>query len=64
MNDVLQAPVSLIFENSKRVVGDSLGADSTVKSVLIGEVPDRGGRTGDVKSKAYSRGGFNNFSRY
>ena len=64
MEDVIQAPMSLIYENSKRVVGDSLGAGSTVKSVLIGEVPDRGGRAGDIKSKSYARGGHDNFSRY
>jgi hypothetical protein len=65
LKDVSTAPASLLHEHLKRVVGDSLGRGSVVKSVIIGTVPDRGGRAYDTKMKnaaASSRSGFSRFN--
>ena len=49
--DALIAPVTLLHEHSKRVT-DSVGSKSLVKTVIIGRVPDRGGRTNEMRPKA------------
>lgn len=45
--------MSLIAEHSERVTEKSSGlfAKSLVKSVVIGDVPDRGGRTTSLRTK-------------
>ena len=45
------APVTLLYEHSKRVT-DSVGSKSLVKTVIIGHVPDRGGRTNEMRPKS------------
>ena len=52
MDDALAAPVSLVHEHSKRVTEKSSQRNSLVKKVLIGKVPDRGGRAGDMRPSA------------
>ena len=49
--DALMAPVTLLYEHSKRVT-DSVGSKSLVKTVIIGHVPDRGGRTNEMRPKS------------
>jgi hypothetical protein len=44
IEDALAAPLSLLHEHSKKVTGGAGTAGSIVKKVLIGKVPDRGGR--------------------
>lgn len=63
LKDVIAAPASLLHEHSKRVVGDSLGRGSVVKSVIIGTVPDRGGRAYDTKMKIAATSGHGGYSR-
>jgi hypothetical protein len=75
--DALESPVTLAFEQSKKVTGNSKnqnsqennkqGNGSSIKTVMIGSVPDRGGRPGgENRSKAHiaasnaGRGRFNN----
>jgi len=52
--DALAAPVTIIYEHSKRVT-DSVGT-SLVKTVIIGAVPDRGGRANEMRPKARDMG--------
>jgi hypothetical protein len=47
VNDAIAAPIGLLLLHSMKVTGSGSGAGSTgsvVKKVLIGKVPDRGGR--------------------
>jgi hypothetical protein len=44
IEDAIAAPISLLHEHSKKVTGGAGTAGSIVKKVLIGKVPDRGGR--------------------
>jgi hypothetical protein len=57
--DAMQAPLSLLHEHAKRVTDQS--GKSLVKTVIIGTVPDRGGRANEMRPKArdmgFSRGG-------
>jgi hypothetical protein len=52
--DALAAPMTIIHEHSKRVT-DSVGT-SLVKTVIIGAVPDRGGRANEMRPKARDMG--------
>ena len=56
MEDVLNAPISLLTEQKEKVTesfSTGIFPKSAVKSILIGDVPDRGGRAaGDTRSKA------------
>ena len=56
MDDVLSAPMSLIHENSKKVTEKKGGDKSLVKTIIIGAVPDRGGRTQDIRKTESSKG--------
>ena len=51
--------MSLLTEHAERVTETSSGlfAKSLVKSVIIGDVPDRGGRATNVRSKVSSSTG-------
>jgi len=49
VDDALLAPVSLLHEHAKRVVDTS--GKSLVKTVIIGSVPDRGGRANEMRPK-------------
>ncbi len=60
LEDVFEAPVSLLHEHAKRVV-DSSGK-SLVKTVIIGAVPDRGGRANEMRPKKADIFGFNGSS--
>lgn len=52
IEDALQAPMSLLWEHSKKVSGDARGNhNSIVKRVLVGAVPDRGGRVNELRNK-------------
>ena len=57
IQDALLAPVSLISESSERVTECKYGIlnKSLVKSVLIGPVPDRGGRATALRTKISDR---------
>ena len=50
----LEAPLSLLHEHSKRVTDQS--GKSLVKTVIIGTVPDRGGRANEMRPKARDMG--------
>jgi len=54
--DAVTAPSTLIHELSKRVT-DSAGVKSFVKTVIIGAVPDRGGRAGEMRAKDFKSWG-------
>jgi uncharacterized membrane protein YgcG len=62
LGDSVSAPISLLQEMSKKVT-DTCGQKSIIKSVIIGAVPDRGGRAGEMRPKArdikptWTRGG-------
>ena len=62
MQDALQAPASLIAECSERVTQSHAGIlnRSLVKSVLIGPVPDRGGRASALRTKISDKPKFKN----
>lgn len=49
LDDVLHAPVALIHESTKKITEQKGGSKSLVKTIIIGDVPDRGGRTDDVR---------------
>ena len=59
LSDAITAPVSLLHDHSKRVTDQS--GKSLVKTVIIGSVPDRGGRANEIRPKAsdlgFRRGG-------
>ena len=52
--DALEAPLSLLHEHSKKVTDQS--GKSLVKTVIIGTVPDRGGRANEMRPKARDMG--------
>lgn len=52
MEDVINAPCSLIFESSKKVTESKGNKKSLVKTVIIGSVPDRGGRANEMRPKS------------
>ena len=54
VHDALTAPVSLLHEHAKRVVDTS--GKSLVKTVIIGSVPDRGGRANEMRPKKADMG--------
>jgi protein FAM98B len=54
--DALTAPVSLLHEHCKRVTDAS--GKSLVKTVIIGKVPDRGGRANEMRPKKADVFGF------
>lgn len=57
LNDVKGAPVSLVYEHTKRVTDG--GGRSFVKNIIIGSVPDRGGRANEMRVKVSgSSGGY------
>jgi hypothetical protein len=47
--DALSAPISLLHEHSKKVT--DMSGKSLVKTVIIGSVPDRGGRANEMRPK-------------
>lgn len=52
VDDALHAPISLLHEHSKRVTDQSSrGKKSLVKTVIIGHIPDRGGRANEMRPK-------------
>jgi hypothetical protein len=52
VEDCLQAPVSLLHEHSKRVTDTgSKSKKNLVKTVIIGHIPDRGGRANEMRPK-------------
>ena len=57
--DALKAPLSLLHEHSKKVT--DISGKSLVKTVIIGSVPDRGGRANEMRPKkadmGFGRGG-------
>ncbi len=52
--DALNAPVSILHEFSRKVV--DVTGKSLVKTVIIGSVPDRGGRANEMRPKARDMG--------
>jgi hypothetical protein len=60
VEDAFTAPISLIYEHTRKVTEQSdshSGARaSLVKKVLIGKVPDRGGRANEMRPKASDMG--------
>jgi hypothetical protein len=54
----MHAPAQLLYENSKKITEEKGGKKSSVKTVIIGAVPDRGGRTDDIRKTASSSSGF------
>lgn len=52
--DALAAPISLLHDHSKKVTDQS--GKSLVKTVIIGSVPDRGGRANETRPKARDMG--------
>ena len=52
--DARAAPVSLLHDHSKKVTDQS--GKSLVKTVIIGSVPDRGGRANETRPKARDMG--------
>ena len=52
IEDALQAPISLVLEQAQKVIGEvKTGDRSLVKKVIIGYVPDRGGRVNEIRHK-------------
>ena len=49
--EVFIAPISLLHEHTRRVT-DTSGDKSLVKKIIIGKVPDRGGRANEMRPKA------------
>lgn len=56
IEDAFATPLSLLAENEEKVTETFSGlfAKSLVKSVVIGAVPDRGGRASSIRSKVSS----------
>jgi len=55
--DALNAPLSLLYQHSKKVTEHNHNNRSLVKTIIIGAVPDRGGRTSDIRPKGGGGGG-------
>ena len=51
LDDVFKAPVSLLHEHTKKVTETSGKKKSLVKTIIIGAVPDRGGRANEMRPK-------------
>ena len=47
--DVFTAPVSLMYEHMKKVTDRGSVGDNIVKKIIIGKVPDRGGRANEMR---------------
>lgn len=66
LSDALSAPLSLLHEHSKKITETSGKKKSLVKTIIIGSVPDRGGRANEMRPKSvnmnpnYSKGNNNN----
>lgn len=63
VEDALRSPISLLHEHSKRVTDTgSRGKKNLVKTVIIGHIPDRGGRANEMRPKksdfGFGGGGF------
>ena len=54
LEDAIAAPISLLHDHSKKVTEQS--GKSLVKTVIIGSVPDRGGRASETRPKARDMG--------
>lgn len=52
LQDVRSAPFSLLRELSKKITEQGGGKKSLVKTIIIGSVPDRGGRANEMRPKA------------
>lgn len=50
----MHAPSQVLYENSKKVTEERGGKKAFVKTIIIGAVPDRGGRTDDVRKTSSS----------
>lgn len=62
LNDVFNAPVSLMHEHTKKVTETSGKKKSLVKTIIIGAVPDRGGRANEMRPKDSDiHGGFKKY---
>jgi hypothetical protein len=68
LEDALNAPLSLAIEQTMKVTGEmNVGEKSLVKKVIVGNVPDRGGRVNELRQKRldgppsqkHGQGGFN-----
>eukprot|EP01038_Epipyxis_sp_PR26KG_P005668 gene5668-7825_t len=74
IEEALHAPLSLPFEHSKRVSalnindqqklssGNKIKSKSIVKQIIIGKVPDRGGRVNEMRPK-HTEGGGNKYNK-
>lgn len=50
----MTAPVAIFYEQAKKVTGEAYtSAGSVVKKVVVGPVPDRGGRVNDLRQKKF-----------
>ncbi|CAM9239894.1 unnamed protein product, partial [Discosporangium mesarthrocarpum] len=49
VNDALHAPESLAWEHSRKITTETGKGASVAKAVLMGDVPDRGGRVNQVR---------------
>lgn len=53
----MTAPVAIFYEQAKKVTGEAYtSAGSVVKKVMVGPVPDRGGRVNDLRQKKFYEG--------
>lgn len=53
----MTAPVAIFYEQAKKVTGEAYtSAGSVVKKVVVGPVPDRGGRVNDLRQKKFYEG--------
>jgi hypothetical protein len=50
--DALKAPLSLLKEQTKKVTDQGGQSKALVKKIIIGQVPDRGGRANEMRPKA------------
>lgn len=57
--DALAAPQSILYEQCRRVTGDVTRGEAgdIVKKVIVGAVPDRGGRVNELRQKKMFEGG-------
>lgn len=60
--DALIAPLSLLYQHSKKVTEHNRNSRSLVKTIIIGAVPDRGGRTSDIRPKGNDYSGGKKFN--
>jgi hypothetical protein len=50
--DAMNAPISLLREHTKKVTDQGGQSKALVKSIIIGTVPDRGGRANEMRPKS------------